>query len=41
MKDVTNAMRAHILTAAVPYINNTQIKYVVVKYGAMPWWMKS
>ena len=33
MKDVTNAMRAHILTAAVPYIKQYTDQYVVVKYG--------
>ena len=33
MKDVTNAMRAHILTAAVPYIKQYTYQYVVVKYG--------
>lgn len=33
MNTVTNAMRAHILTAAVPYIKQYTDKYVVVKYG--------
>ena len=33
MNSVTNAMRAHILTAAVPYIKQYTDKYVVVKYG--------
>lgn len=33
MKDVTNAMRARILTAAVPYIKQYTDQYVVVKYG--------
>ena len=33
MKNVTNAMRAHILTAAVPYIKQYTDQYVVVKYG--------
>lgn len=33
MNPVTNAMRAHILTAAVPYIKQYTDKYVVVKYG--------
>ena len=33
MKDVTNAMRAQILTAAVPYIKQYTDQYVVVKYG--------
>lgn len=33
MKDVTNAMRAYILTAAVPYIKQYTDQYVVVKYG--------
>ena len=33
MKDVSNAMRAHILTAAVPYIKQYTDQYVVVKYG--------
>ena len=33
MKDVTYAMRAHILTAAVPYIKQYTDQYVVVKYG--------
>lgn len=33
MNNVTNAMRAHILTAAVPYIKQYTDQYVVVKYG--------
>ena len=33
MKDVSNAMRAQILTAAVPYIKQYTDQYVVVKYG--------
>ena len=33
MNTVTNVMRAHILTAAVPYIKQYTDKYVVVKYG--------
>ena len=41
MKNVTNAMRAHILTAAVPYIKQYTDQYVVVKYGGNAWWMKS
>ena len=36
MKDVTNAMRAHILTAAVPYIlNNIQINTLSLNMAAM------
>ena len=33
MNTVTNAMRAHILTAAVPYIKQYTDQYGVVKYG--------
>ena len=33
MNNVSNAMRAQILTAAVPYIKEYTDKYVVVKYG--------
>ena len=33
MKDISNAMRAQILTAAVPYIKQYTDQYVVVKYG--------
>lgn len=33
MKDINNATRAAILTAAVPYIKEYTGKYVVVKYG--------
>lgn len=35
MKDVTNAMRAHILTAAVPYIKQYTINTLSLNMAAM------